>query len=37
MLIAGGMNPETTPVQVIDVTGDGADPRDLSRRGDDNG
>ena len=33
MLKAGGMDPETTPVQVIDLTGAGTDPRDLSRRG----
>ena len=32
MLRAGGLNPETTPVQVIDLTGTGTDPRDLSRR-----
>jgi hypothetical protein len=32
MLKAGGMNPETTPVQVIDLAGAGTDPRDLSRR-----
>jgi hypothetical protein len=29
---AGGMNPETTPVRVIDLTGAGTDPRDLSRK-----
>jgi hypothetical protein len=32
MLTAGGMNPETTPVRVIDLTGAGTDPRDLSRK-----
>jgi hypothetical protein len=32
LLSAGGMNPETTPVQVIDLTGTGTDPRDLSQR-----
>lgn len=28
----GGMDPEVTPVQVINLTGAGTDPRDLSRR-----
>lgn len=32
MLKAGGMNPETTPVRVIDVAGGSTDPRDLSRQ-----
>lgn len=32
LLIAGDMNPEVTPVQVIDLTGAGTDPRDLSLR-----
>lgn len=32
LLRAGGMDPETTPVQVIDLTGTGTDPRDLSLR-----
>jgi hypothetical protein len=32
LLKAGGLNPETTPVQVIDLTGAGTDPRDLSLR-----
>ena len=32
MLKAGGLDPEVTPVQVIDPTGAGTDPRDLSRR-----
>jgi hypothetical protein len=32
MLTAGGMNPEVTPVRVIDLTGRGSDPRDLSRK-----
>lgn len=32
LLIAGGMNPETTPVQVIDLAGGGSDPRDLARK-----
>lgn len=31
-LIRGGLNPDTTPVQVIDLTGAGTDPRDLSLR-----
>ena len=31
-LTAGGMDPETTPVRVIDLTGAGSDPRDLSRK-----
>lgn len=26
----GGLNPEVTPVRVIDLTGAGTDPRDLS-------
>lgn len=31
MLKAGGMNPETTPVQVINLTGNGtSDPRELA-------
>lgn len=33
MLIAGGMDPEVTPVQVIDLTGAGTDPRDLTAGG----
>jgi hypothetical protein len=32
MLKAGGLDPETTPVRVIDLTGAGTDPRDLSRQ-----
>jgi hypothetical protein len=32
LLKAGGMDPETTPVRVIDLTGAGTDPRDLARR-----
>lgn len=33
LLKAGGMNPEVTPVRVIDLTGAAStDPRDLSRR-----
>lgn len=33
LLIRGGMDPETTTVRVIDLTGTGStDPRDLSRR-----
>jgi hypothetical protein len=32
LLKTGGLNPETTPVQVIDLSGTGTDPRDLSRR-----
>lgn len=32
LLKAGGRDPETTPVIVIDVTGAGTDPRDLARR-----
>jgi hypothetical protein len=33
MLTAGGMNPETTPVRVVNLTGAGSsDPRDLSQR-----
>lgn len=32
LLAEGGLDPETTPVQVIDLTGAGTDPRDLSRR-----
>ena len=32
MLTAGGMDPEVTPVQVIDLAGAGTDPRDLSRK-----
>jgi hypothetical protein len=31
MLKRGGMNPDATPVQVIDLTGMGTDPRDLSQ------
>lgn len=31
-LRAGGLDPETTPVLVVDLTGAGTDPRDLSRR-----
>jgi hypothetical protein len=31
LLASGGMNPETTPVQVINLDGDGStDPRDLA-------
>jgi len=30
LLISGGMDPQTTPVQVIDLAGTGTDPRDLS-------
>lgn len=33
MLKAGGLDPETTPVMVVDLTGTGTtDPRDLSHR-----
>ena len=32
LLTEGGMDPEVTPVQVIDLTGTGTDPRDLSRK-----
>lgn len=32
MLKAGGMDPQKTPVLVIDLDGKGTDPRDLSRR-----
>lgn len=32
LLKAGGMNPDVTPVRVIDLTGAGSDPRDLSRK-----
>ena len=32
LLKLGGMDPETTPVRVINLTGAGTDPRDLSRR-----
>ena len=31
LLAKGGFDPETTPVQVIDLTGAGTGPRDLSR------
>lgn len=31
LLAESGLNPETTPVRVIDLTGAGTDPRDLSR------
>lgn len=30
LLKRGGLDPQTTPVQVIDLTGAGTDPRDLS-------
>lgn len=32
LLTASGLDPEKTPVRVIDLTGAGSDPRDLSRR-----
>jgi len=32
LLAASGLNPETTPVRVINLTGGGTDPRDLSRK-----
>jgi hypothetical protein len=32
LLRAGGLDPDTTPVQVVDLSGRGGDPRDLSRR-----
>jgi hypothetical protein len=31
-LRAGGLDPETTPVLVIDLTGESTDPRDMARR-----
>ena len=31
-LRAGGLDPEVTPVRVIDLAGRGTDPRDLSRK-----
>jgi hypothetical protein len=34
LLAANGMDPEATPVRVIDLTGAGSDPRDLSRKPD---
>jgi hypothetical protein len=31
LLIEGGMDPDTTPLTVIDLTGESTDPRDLSQ------
>jgi hypothetical protein len=31
LLTEGGLDPDTTPVKVIDLTGKSTDPRDLSR------